>query len=79
MWYFIIGAIVALCVIILCKAYNKTSLHEIEIPGIIFLTGMSIAVWPITILIGISIICYKRFLKENFDKLTDWLSEKLFE
>lgn len=48
-------------------------------PTIIFLTGMSIVVWPITILIGIGIVCYKRFLKENFNKLTDWLSEKLFE
>ena len=81
MWYFIIGTIIALCVFILCKAYNKKAsfVNEIETPGIIFVTGMSLALWPITILIGIGIICYKRYLKENFDKLTDWLSEKLFE
>ena len=73
MWYFIIGTIIALCVFILCKAYNKKAsfANEIEPPTIIFLTGMSIAIWPITILIGIGIICYKRFLKEKLDQLTD--------
>lgn len=81
MWYFIIGVIVALCVFILLKAYNKKapSYSEIETFGIIFFTGISIFAWPLAILIIVGIFLYKRFLKENFDKLTDWLSEKLFE
>lgn len=81
MWYFIIGAIMAFCVFVLCKAYNKkaTFINEIETPGIIFLSLISIFTWPIVILIGIGIFCYKRFLKEKLNKLTDWLSEKLFE
>ena len=81
MWYFIIGAIIALCVFILCKAYNKKakSFNGIETSCIVFLSGMSILMWPLTILIVIGIFLYKNYLKENFDKLTDWLSEKLFE
>lgn len=81
MWYFIIGAIIALCVFILCKAYNKKAsfANEIETPGIIFLTGISIFIWPLTVLIVIGIFLYKYCLKEKFDKLTNWLSEKLFE
>lgn len=81
MWYFIIGAIVAICVFILLKAYNKKAsiVDEIETFGIVFFTGVSIFAWPLSILIVIGIFIYKRFLKEKLDQLTDWLSEKLFE
>ena len=81
MWYFIIGIIVAICVFILCKAYNKKAsfVTEIETFGIVFFTGVSIFLWPLTIVIVIGIFIYKCYLKEKLDKLTDWLSEKLFE
>ena len=81
MWYFIIGAIIDLCVFILCKAYNKKAsfVNEIETFGIVFFTGVSIFAWPLTIVIVIGIFVYKHFLKEKLDQLTDWLSEKLFE
>lgn len=88
MWYLIIALIVwalgIAFVSVLVVADNKRldrhntmdDLVEYALP-ILMITFLTAMIWPLTVLIILLIIVFMLFLKEPFDKLTTWLSEKL--
>lgn len=51
-------------------------LVEVALP-ILMVTFVAAMIWPLTVLIILLIIVFMLFLKEPFNKLVTWLSEKL--
>lgn len=78
MWYIIIQILFIIIGCVLAASYNKylTKKHKGTYYNIdyslVFLTSM---IWPLTILVILSKLLYKKYIKEKLNNFTDKLSE----
>ena len=82
MWYLILGLITAFVALTTILAYNKAQSSSFGR----FDTGLTILgplicglIWPLTLLVFIGYFIYRLALKESYEKLIEWLSNKLFK
>lgn len=88
MWYFIIALIflaleIATVAVLVRVDYKKRG-RGIDLDDVfenffplLLVLSIGAVVWPLLTLIIVLVVIFNLFLKEPFENLTDWLSEKL--
>ena len=82
MWYLILGFITAFIAITMILAYNKaqsSSFRRFDTGSTILCPLICGVIWPLTLLVFVGYFIYHLVLKASYEKLVEWVSNKLFK